>query len=336
METTFCKFIRNQGPFKKPLLLGLSGGSDSTLLYHLLKRFKIAFESAHINHGWRQESDQEACSLRQLCAQDRVTFHETKLSFSMDERNIEDHARQSRQAFFKDLCERRELEGVMLGHHADDLAETVLKRLFEGARLSHLHGPMPMNTLNGIPYFRPLLGVRKKEILAYLEAKKFAYFIDKTNFDVKFLRAKFRKEIFPYLSEAFGKEITSSLCRISKNSIELQEFLEELLAPYRLSTRREEDASSLNLAMCPFKTQFEWKAVVRDFFEREQMTLTTPTLEAIVAHLRKKSSEKVMLVGTKKIKIDRGNLILFCKNPYPQDVNSCLLKKNEQSGMINH
>lgn len=296
------------------------------LLYHLLKQFKISFEAAHVNHGWREESLLEAEILRQMCAGEEIVFHEKKLSFSSEEKNLEDQARKARGSFFKTLCQERELTSVWLGHHADDVAETVLKRLFEGASLFHLHGPLQFVKLEGVSTVRPLLGLRKKEILSYLEEKGISYFVDRTNLSNQFLRGRFRTEIFPYLSEQFGKEITPSLCRISKNSVELKEFLEEFLSPYRSAVKREEGEVSLDLSQCPLKTPFEWKALVRDFFEKEGITLTTSTLEAIVAHLRKKSVGKMMLVGSKKIKMDRGNLILFCKNVDLQHVNSCLLK----------
>ncbi|MCH9703393.1 MAG: tRNA lysidine(34) synthetase TilS, partial [Chlamydiae bacterium] len=118
-----------------PLLLALSGGPDSMALLHLMRELNHPFEVAHIDHGWREKSAEEAEKLQTLVNE---PFHLKRLEkFSQ---NAEDQARRARLNFFRELCEKRGLEGVLLGHHADDQAETVLKRLFEGARLTKLSG----------------------------------------------------------------------------------------------------------------------------------------------------------------------------------------------------
>ncbi len=82
--------------------------------------------------------------------------------------------------------------------------------------------------------WRPLLKIPKKDLYAYAEHNQLPFFKDETNEDPRFLRGRLRTHLFPYLSENFGKEVVPSLCRLSDYSIELEEFLETLLPPYRL------------------------------------------------------------------------------------------------------
>lgn len=253
-----------------PLLLALSGGPDSMALFHLLKESQHPFEVAHIDHGWREESREEATYLQSVVD---VPFHLKKLQKAP--KNLEDVARKERLAFYKEVLEKRKLGGVLLAHHADDLAETVLKRIFEGARLTKLVGLEKESVVDGILLLRPLLDFRKKQILSYLKDTK--YFVDPTNMD---LRSRMRRDILPLLTEHFGKEIVPSLCRLSAYSKEL----------------------------CQFQDSFFVKNVVADFFEDQRVAVSRPTLENICRHLEQGSCHKVMRIGKQEVRIHRGGL----------------------------
>ncbi len=311
IQPAFLQFLEGHYHKDKTLLLALSGGPDSMALFHLLRDSQIPFEVAHVHHGWRKESDEEAQLLRRLCLEKEIAYHEKRLLPPTTSANLENEAREARFSFLKELFDKGFYQAVLLAHHADDVAETVLKRVFEGATLSHIRGPQRVSLREGVVLWRPLIEIRKEEILVFLGQRGISYFLDATNDDPKFLRSRLRKEIFPYLSSLFGKEIAPSLKRLSKNSSELHEFLEQFLQEFRAKTKHQEGVAQLDLSEAEFKTIFEWKAVVRDFFEREKMTLSNPVLEAIVAHLKAKSVKKAIKVGSKSVKMDRGNLFLF-------------------------
>ncbi|MCH9610483.1 MAG: tRNA(Ile)-lysidine synthase [Chlamydiales bacterium] len=253
-----------------PLLLALSGGPDSMALLHLMRELNHPFEVAHIDHGWREKSAEEAEKLQTLVNE---PFHLKRLEkFSQ---NAEDQARRARLNFFRELCEKRGLEGVLLGHHADDQAETVLKRLFEGARLTKLSGLERERIVEGVLLLRPLLSFRKKELLAYL-GEGF-YFQEPPADD---LRSRMRGEILPLLSEKFGKEVAPALCRIAADAQELREK----------------------------KESFWLKESVADFFEQQRVSVSKPTLSAISAHLERPRGRREMKIGSGKVEIDRGTL----------------------------
>lgn len=292
------------------MLLALSGGPDSTALYHLLLQKKIDFHVAHVNHGWRFESEEEASILKKMCTKDNIEFHCKCLESSSEEKNKEEIARNERLVFFKTLLTEYGFEAVLLGHHADDQAETVLKRVFEGASVHHLKGLSFENTVNGVRLWRPWLTVRKKEIIDWLALKGISWFDDVTNKSPQFLRGRMRETLFPFLSEVFGKEITPSLCRLGHSANELHDFFEELLSVYRKFYLEHDEGFSFDCSQKIPKTDFEWKLVIRDFFEEQQISLTKNTLETIVTHLKLNSSHKKMQVGKHILHIHQRKLLV--------------------------
>ncbi|MFN0065616.1 MAG: tRNA lysidine(34) synthetase TilS [Chlamydiales bacterium] len=281
-------------------LLALSGGPDSIALFFLLLENKLPFEVAHVNHNWRKESRLEAEKLKILCEEKGVVFHYAELPTPTSKRNLEDKGRKSRFAFFKGLVERRGLRAVLMGHHGDDVAETVLKRLFEGAGLTKLQGISELSVIEGITVYRPLINLRKKEILAWLEKRQITYFWDATNEEEDFLRGRMRNKIMPYLSQVFGKEVTPSLLCLAKRATELEAFLDGCIAPYRKT-------EELDLQTPP-SSPFLAKAVIADFFERRQITVSKAAVETIYQHIVNKSCHKKICVGRGVVVIHKGRL----------------------------
>ncbi len=309
LKNVFLQFI-NHHCDDKPLLLGLSGGPDSTALFYLLLECDRPFQVAHIDHGWRPESGKEALYLAELSKSHGIPYYLQRLSPKESPGNLENNARRMRLVFFRELCHKHKLQGVVLGHHADDQAETVLKRIFEGATLPKLKGLGPKTLVEGVTLFRPLLKVFKKEILTWLNDRKVHYFNDQTNRDTRFLRGRMRTELLPALSQSFGKTISRSLCRIGDAAAELREFLETLLEPYRERVVRKEGETVLDLNPHWPKSPFLLKAIIRDLFDREQMALSNSVLTTIILHLEKRRGRTSIQVGKRKVILGQGVIVL--------------------------
>ncbi len=134
-----AKFIEQFCSGPEPLLLGLSGGPDSLALYYGLlscqRKYNISFHIAHIDHGWRLESAQEAEQMRQLAERAGIPFHLKKLKPAELKGNLEMACRIERYRFFAELCQTCSFQGVLVGHQRDDQSETILKKLLEGGPL---------------------------------------------------------------------------------------------------------------------------------------------------------------------------------------------------------
>lgn len=293
LEQQFRQFLKKY-PVDR-LILGLSGGPDSMTLFHLLLDEKIVFEVAHVDHRWRKESAAQASELGELCQKHGIPFHLKVLQ--LKGANLEDRCRNERLAFFASLGSK-----VMLGHHADDQAETVLKRIFEGARLTKFKGLAPYSKRGELEILRPLLGIPKKEILRWLHERGMTYFEDETNRDPKYLRSRMREELLPTLSKAFGKEIAPSLCRIGKLAAELEEFTNSLLERYPA------DGASLDFSQDPPKTTFEWRVVVSNLFEKQGIIPSSMQLDQMIEHLRNKSCHKSLRIKNRCVKLHRQKI----------------------------
>ncbi len=291
-----------------PFLLGLSGGPDSIALFHLLLEAKQPFEAAHLDHGWRPESRQEAVQLAEICQNAGIRYHLKRVELTGP--NLEDVSRKARHTFFEEICATRGLEGVLLAHHADDQAETVLKRLFEGASLPKLRGLASKTQVGNLILYRPLLNVHKKDILEWLDNKEISYFLDPTNEDERFLRNRMRKTLLPTLSNQFGKRIEPSLCRIAEAAEELSCYLQDVLKSFQKQVIENEEFISLDFQPFLPQSPFILKAVIRDLFENEKLALPKAVLETILLHIQKNSAHKTIRVGQNLVNIHRGLLTI--------------------------
>jgi len=227
-------FLDKHLDVSRPILLGFSGGVDSSFLLNLLLKYKdknpLDLHVATIDHGWRKQSEAECKIIKKRMDKLNITFHFKKLNLN-HENNLEDISRKERLLFFKKLYVKHNFQGILLAHQKDDLVETVLKRVLEGAHLFSLTSMKKISLIDDMPIWRPLLDISRKDILTYLKKNKIPYFNDHTNQNTKFLRAKMRKDIFPYLQKNFNKNILDNLAVLSKRSSELDSYLQKKLDP---------------------------------------------------------------------------------------------------------
>ena len=186
------------------LIVGLSGGADSTALLDLLatlSAFPLRLVAAHLNHclrGTGSDADEQFC--RELAAHYNIPFEsrrvDVKAMANRESLNLEDAGRRARITFFDDLFTTWQAAAVVLAHHADDQAETVLMRLLRGSGMSGLAG-MPWR--NGRGYIRPMLDITRVEIETYLAERRLKWREDISNLDITFLRNRIRHELLPLL-----------------------------------------------------------------------------------------------------------------------------------------
>ena len=286
------EFLQKHWDKQKVLLLGYSGGPDSkALLYSLLEAGCDKIHVAHVDHGWRKESAQEALEIETHIQSLGLQFSSCRLEFS-DQKNAEEKARNQRLEFFNSLFLKGDIQALVLGHQADDLAETALKRVLEGAQLSFLGGMQPISVFNNMPIWRPLLDVRKQDLIEFLQSKHLSYIEDKTNFNPLYLRSRMRVETLPLLESSFGKNFISNLCLLSQRSYELQKYLEA----------KTKDAKILAipfgvLVYCKPFDRIEARFLLQKIAKSLRITLTAPVLEAVLDKIDAPQSFKKIAVN---------------------------------------
>ncbi len=298
------KFLEERMVPEKPVLLGYSGGPDSkSLLYLLLdcrRFFPIDLHLVHVDHGWRRESEQEAEMLKEEARVLGLCFHLKTLSQSdFEVGNGEEQGRMKRLEFFAEIYAKQDAQALVLGHHADDQAEVVLKRIFEGASLFALGGLMQERLMHGMNLWRPLLDVSKQKVLGWLRERKLNFIEDPTNVSSSNLRGKMRGEILPLLNRAFGKQIAANLCRLGDESKQLKEYFSRLNRPILATAKK--GFLDLN-PFLPLPT-IQLKYLLKEWLATEDVTFSREILEqAIMALL--KGNQFITSVG--KIQIEKG------------------------------
>ncbi len=187
-------------PSTSKIIVGVSGGADSVALLDVLHRTGFECVVAHCNFHLRgAEADRDEAYVRTLA--ERLSLPFRKVDFDtvsyakLRSISIEMAARELRYNWFHQLRLRENAVAVAVAHHADDVLETFLLNLSRGTGLRGLSG---IREWNG-EVWRPLLGVYRKEIEAYLKERSLSYVDDSTNFENVYMRNKFRNEVIPLL-----------------------------------------------------------------------------------------------------------------------------------------
>lgn len=323
LEEHLAQFVKEHLDLRSPIVLGLSGGPDSMCLLHLLLDFrkKMPFELhiAHVDHGWRQESRQEARIITQMAETLEIPLHTTRLDPSTYDGSWEAEARIERIEFFTLVAKKTGASGVILAHHLDDQLETIFKRFLEGASLLYLSGIRPVTKIGHLTIFRPLLKVPKRDILLWVEGKKISYFEDPTNFDPDYLRGRMRTKIFPFLKEAFQKDFYDSVCRIGFDAMEMRHYFDEKTAPYFANEIHSDFGVFFDLSSNFPQSKIECREFFRKLGELHDFGLNRAQMD--LAHLlltEGKANKTIELVGDpekRKLYFDRRRVFLYSQLP---------------------
>lgn len=231
LNSYILSFITKNKLIDQKILIGVSCGLDSMVLLDLLlkhrEKQRLEIVVAHVHHGWRKESDQEYEFLKNFCINQKIEFYAEHLNLSKDLKDAENQSRNARYEFFEKTYHRIKASILILGHHKQDLEETVIKRIHEGAHLQNLGSMTQIGLFKAMKLGRPLLDFNKNDLSAYAQVFNLTYFEDHTNYDPKFLRTRLRQDYFPVLTKVFGKNVGSSLSDLSKESVSMRDYFEK-------------------------------------------------------------------------------------------------------------
>lgn len=190
------------------LAVALSGGADSlalTLLAHRVAQDEgIALSAFTVDHRLRAESAAEAAAvhdqMQSLGVPHRVlVWHHDALSG-----NLPATARAARYDLLIEACQREGIPALLLGHHADDQAETLLHQLVRGSGVDGLSAMPPARWLRGVLLLRPLLDVPKSALEAVCESHGVTWIEDQSNDDPRFARTLLRRLLAEFSDHGFS------------------------------------------------------------------------------------------------------------------------------------
>ena len=217
---------------KEPVIVGVSGGTDSVVLLHVLISLGYDCIAAHCNFHLRmEESNRDEEFVRKLAHSYSIPFYfidfETTKYAEKHKISIEMAARDLRYDWFEELIEKQHAQAVAVAHHADDSIETMLMNLVRVTGLRGLTGIQPRNK----NVVRPLLCCTRDELENYLVEHGLQHVEDSTNQENNYLRNKFRNELLPLLTDinpSVRENLYKSLANLEGNFAIYQQAIDEI------------------------------------------------------------------------------------------------------------
>ncbi len=207
--------------------VGLSGGMDSVVLLDLLHRaraeFAFSLSAVHVNHHISAHADQWQAFCAELCAAYAIPFIAKQVHLPQRATaGIEGAARALRYQALNEV----ESDVLVLAHHLDDQAETLLLNLLRGTGLT---GAAAMPGVGGkLPHLaRPLLELPRAHLLAYAQARQLRWIEDESNLNLAYGRNFLRHEVLPTLEKRYPA-YRQTLSRAAQHFAEADLLLDEL------------------------------------------------------------------------------------------------------------
>ena len=191
------------------------------------RRGKTRIEAATVDHGLRPESADEAKAVASLCARLGIGHRVLQWKGAKPTSRLQERAREARYRLLVDHAKAISADALMTAHHADDQAETVLFRLLRGSGLAGLRGMDLVTARDGVMIARPLIGLKKRDLIAFANARGAPFIDDPSNADPRFARTRLRVLLARLGEEGLDAE---ALDRLARRARETEDALAHLTA----------------------------------------------------------------------------------------------------------
>ena len=181
---------------KKTFLIAVSGGPDSLALTALAKSYsyenKCKIYYVLVDHNIRKDSSLEAISVKKLLKKNQINLNILK-NKELIKKNVQSEARRIRYSLLTNFCKKRRIKNILTAHNFEDQVETFFIRLSRGSGLEGLSSMKQINkTNNNINLVRPLLDVKKIQLIKISKVIFGRFYKDPTNKNTKYLRTRIR------------------------------------------------------------------------------------------------------------------------------------------------
>ena len=313
------------------IVIGVSGGPDSMALLNLFinlkkdRKINCEITVAHINHGIREEAEEETKYVENFCKQHEIDcfIKREKVEELAKKQKIgtEEAGRKLRYNFFEEVSSKVNATKIATAHNANDNSETVLMNLIRGTGTSGLKG---IEAKRDNKYIRPLIETTRKEIEEYCEENKLEPKQDKSNNENIYTRNKVRNILLPLIEKEFNPNIVNSLNRMSQIVKEENEYLqkqvekayEEIVIEEFIGNKRIEGENVILLDLKKFNNQ---DTVIKNrlvLYTINKLLGTSQNIEMIhisdIIKLCKNNIGNKYLIPNKKVKImvNKGKIFL--------------------------
>ena len=311
--------------FGDHVIIGLSGGADSVCLLLVLKRlqqvYNLSITAIHVHHGIRGESAEHDLKFsRQLCEKEEIEFVEKRCDVpalaAKHHLTEEEAGRRVRYETFEYEAKKRGASVIAVAHHMDDQAETVLMNLLRGSGIRGCSGIPCKRSLSDkgdIVVVRPLLGMRREEIEAWLIESGQEWCIDETNLTDDYLRSRIRNRLLPLLSSEYNAQAAEHIACAAGDFSEAEEYLRDqaqaLISSWNCVLHKQ--------MMLPVKELKLQKPILQRYLIQEAIShtggvkdITRTHIESVIGLLSKRTGSMVNLPQRRKARIQYEFLII--------------------------
>ncbi len=285
----------------KRWVIGVSGGADSMSLLDMCRSNGIFVVAAHVNYRKRSTADRDMNGVQRYCERFSIPFACKIVDEYPKSCNFQDYARQLRYAYYREICDMYQCEGVMVAHQLDDHLETYLLQKKRGAHIRYA-GIQPEITLYGLRVVRPLLGYTKQELQEYCHRHHVHYYDDESNFTDHYARNQIRHQVIDKLTYDEKQRMVNEIAafnehgkqREERNIALHEEFIQECTSDF---LHRLSEGTCLN--------------VLRSFLEMHDIyKVSEPQLRNIRQMLLQKEGNHACRVGNYTLRCEYGMISL--------------------------
>ena len=234
LSEIYTKFKSKLNRFKfNSLVAAISGGPDSLALAALSKAYglekKIKIYYVLVNHNIRKNSKSEASQVKRLLKKYHINLEILSNSQKIN-KNIQAKARQIRYEILHDFCLKKKVKIILTAHNLEDQVETFFIRLSRGSGLTGLSAMKTMTVLKkNIRLFRPLLDIKKNQLIKISKKIFGTFFIDPSNKDTKYLRTKIRSLKRPLSKSGIDyDQIIRSIKNLASSKKTLDQYMQAI------------------------------------------------------------------------------------------------------------
>ncbi len=334
-------FLQGEFVLNKDLeiLAAVSGGVDSAVMLDVLvclaKQHGFKVSAAHYNHSLREkESDEDERFTASIAGRHELSYFSQKGNVRQYAEShacsVEEAARAMRYRFLEKTAKNKNIKVVATAHNADDNAETFLLNLFRGTGLTGLSGiphlrPLSKKTV----VIRPLIGIKKSEIIDYALRNNLKWREDRSNLSLIYKRNKIRRELIPHLEKEFTPAIVDILNRTSNfihgADLYIKEHIEKIYPS--LIAGNQNGSFEIKAGLMEAYDKFIQGELIQHAVERnfEISALPLQTVERIIKLLQSPVNSKCEI--NKNIEVIRGRrTLIFYKVSKEQTIDEKIEK----------
>jgi tRNA(Ile)-lysidine synthase len=244
----FAALMRPFAPFGARLAVAVSGGPDSMALAWCARQWAqdqgVDLVALIVDHALRPESSAEVALVRDRLQALGLKSEILRWDHAPVTAKLHAAARAARYDLLLDACRRHGIHDLVLAHHRDDQAETVLMRLAKGSGIDGLAGMAAVTVKDGMRLLRPFLALPKSRLIATCQTKEIPFVTDPSNESERFARGRLRR-VLPLL-EAEGLS-AERLCDLAARAADAKEALDHVTRQFLNAHTTRDDAGVIGI-----------------------------------------------------------------------------------------